>query len=340
MVGLLVIFAFPLFMEQITEISRELPMNYGNFRNALFQSSSRILTLIATQMPADIWVITRSITGNVGEPLTQVTKSIYYVGLVTRGAFIVVAILVLGFYWTLESERYIRSLLLWVPTNRRDQFREYFAEIEEKVGSFILGQSILCLSIGVMALVAYQLIGLPYAFVLAVIAAIMEAVPIIGPALGAIPALLVAFPTDPTKALWVIIASLLIQGLENYLLVPRVMKRSVGVNPLVTLLAIAAFTSLFGLFGAILSIPVVAIIQLSINRFILQPSTADVYAANGRDQLNLLRYEAQNLTQDLRKQLLQSEQIETPGNIVDSLESIARDLDLLLTDTEQKMSEN
>ena len=109
------------------------------------------------------------------------------------------AILILAFYWTLESERSIRSLLLWMPVNHRDPFREFIVEVEDKVGGFILGQSILCLSIGAMAFVAYQLIGLPYALVLAIIAAIMEAVPIVGPALGAVPAILVALSFAPTK---------------------------------------------------------------------------------------------------------------------------------------------
>jgi len=338
---ILVIFAFPIIVEQITEISRKLPAYYDNLRSELLQSSSRILTLIATRLPSEAWMLTTNITGGTGEPLTQVARSIYYVGLLTRSAFTLTAILILSFYWTLEGERSIRSLLLWVPMNRRDQIREFIAESEDKVGGFIVGQSLLCLSIGVMALAAYHLIDLPYALVLAIIAAIMEAVPIFGPALGAIPAVLVAFSFDPTKIIWVILASLLIQGLENYLLVPRVMKRSVGVNPLVVLLTIAAFTSLFGLLGAILSIPIAAIIQLSIDRFIIKPSETDIQTSDGRGQISLLRYEAQNLAQDMRKQLRQDEQEETStDDMVDSLEAIARDLDQLLAESEQRISEN
>ena len=338
---ILVIFTFPVIVEQITDISRELPTYYGNFRSALFQSSSRILNLIATQLPSEAWMLTTNFAGGTGEPLTQVARSLYYVGLFTRSAFILTAILFLGFYWTLERERSIRNLLLWLPMNRREQIREFITEVEDKVGGFILGQSILCLSIGAMALVAYQLMGLPYALLLAIIAAIMEAVPIIGPALGAVPALLVVFSFDPTKTIWVVLASLLIQGLENYLLVPRVMKRSVGINPLVVLLTIAAFTSLFGLAGAILSIPIAAVIQLSIDRFIIKPAEADIHTSDGRGQVSLLRYETKNLAQDMRKQLRQHEQVETStGDVVDSLEAIALDLDQLLAETEQRMSGN
>jgi predicted PurR-regulated permease PerM len=341
LVVLFVIFAFPLFVDQIAEISHDLPAYYGSFRSVLLHSPSHILVLLAAQLPAGIQLLTTNLTSGSGAPLTQVTRSFYYIGFFIRGAFTLTAILILAFYWTLESERSIRSLLLWVPMNNRDQFRDFLVDIEDKVGGFILGQSILCLSIGAMAFVAYQLIGLPYALVLAPIAAIMEAVPIVGPALGAVPALLVALSFAPDKTIWVVISTLVIQGLENYLLVPRVMKRSVGVNPLLVLLTIAAFTALFGLAGAVLSIPIAAVIQLSLDRFVVQPSAADSFTSDGRGRLSLLRYEAQTLGQDMRKQLRQNEHVEpSTDDAVDSLEAIARDLDQLLGETEQRMSEN
>ena len=102
----------------------------------------------------------------------------------------------------------------------------------------MVGQGILCLTIGLMALVAYLLIGLPNVLVLALIAGVMEAVPMVGPLIGAVPAALVALSIAPSKLMWVIIATLIFQQLENYLLVPRVMNKAVGVNPFVSLLAI------------------------------------------------------------------------------------------------------
>jgi uncharacterized membrane protein YraQ (UPF0718 family) len=120
-----------------------------------------------------------------------------------------------------------------------------------------------------------------------------------------------------------------------------VMKRSVGVNPLVILLIIAAFTSLFGLAGTILAIPIAAIIQLSIDRFIIKPAETDIPTSDGRGRVSVLRYETQNLAQDIRKQLRQDEQAETSTDVVvDSLEAIARDLDQLLSETEQRRGEN
>ncbi|HJS29700.1 MAG TPA: AI-2E family transporter [Anaerolineales bacterium] len=336
---LLAIFILPLLLEQGTEISRALPGYYEDFRSTLSESPNRILPLLAAQLPEQIGLPPAQSGEEGGDSLAPVADSLSIVGMIARSAFLLTAVLMLCFYWTLESERFSRGLMLWVPTNYRDRLRGYFTEVEEKLGSFLVGQGILCLSVGVLALLAYSLLGLPYTLVLAIIAAIMEAVPVIGPALGAIPALLIAFAFDPSKVVWVVVASLLIQGLENYLLAPRLMKRSLGVNPLLVLLAIAGFSSLFGLAGAIVAIPLAAIIQLTLNRFVVRLSEGEVQKSDGRGQASLLRYEAQNLAQDMRKQIRRGdEQTEPPAQmLVDSLEAIARDLDQYLAESEKRM---
>jgi predicted PurR-regulated permease PerM len=167
--------------------------------------------------------------------------------------------------------------------------------METKVGFYIAGQGILCLVIGIMALLAYLLIDLPNALVLALMAGVLEAVPMIGPLLGAIPAALVALSIAPEKLVWVIVATVVIQQLENSLLVPRVMRKAVGVNPFVTLLALFAFSSLFGIAGALMAIPMAAIIQLVLNRFIFHPAALEPEVSAGRDYASRLRYDAQDL---------------------------------------------
>jgi predicted PurR-regulated permease PerM len=246
------------------------------------------------------------------------------------------AVFLLGFYWTQESDRIIRSLLLWVPLANRTRVRELISEIEDALGRFVLGQTWLCLAIGALSLVAYLIIDLPYALVLAIIAGILEAVPLFGPILGAIPALVIALSTDPSKAVWVVVASIVIQGLENYFLVPGVMKRSVGISAFVTLMALAALTSLLGLAGALMAIPLAAIIQILLNRLVISPDTNELEASIGRDQVSLLRYEAHNLAQDVRSQLRQNQNVAGASEeIVNTLEAIAMDLDHILEGTTQ-----
>ena len=99
-----------------------------------------------------------------------------------------------------------------------------------------------------------------------------------------------------------IVATLVIQQIENSMLVPRVMRKAVGVNPFVSLLAIFAFSSCLVLPGALVAIPIAAIIQLLLDRFVFQPGTMESDVSSGRDLASRLRYEAQDLAQDLRKQ--------------------------------------
>jgi hypothetical protein len=207
--------------------------------------------------------------------------------------------------------------------------------METKIGFFIAGQGFLCVVIGAIALVAYLLIGLPNALVLALIAGVLEAVPMIGPLLGAIPAALVALSLGPDKLIWVIVATVIIQQLENSLLVPRVMNRAVGVNPFVTLLALFAFSSFYGVAGALMAIPLAAIIQLVFNHFVFHPTTVEPDISAGRDYASRLRYEAQDLAQDLRKQARIKKRgtelgVDQIDQVMDEIETITTDLDALL----------
>ncbi len=262
-------------------------------------------------------------------------QALGYVTSAARVIFIAMVILVLAFYWTLDGPRTIKSFLLLVSQDQRESTSELILAMETKVGFYLAGQGILCLVIGIMALVAYLLIGLPNALVLALVAGVLEAVPMIGPLLGAVPAALVALSLGPDRLVWVIVATVVIQQLENSLLVPRVMRKAVGVNPFVSLLAFFAFSSLLGIGGALMAIPMAAIIQLVLDRFVFHPATMEPEVSAGRDYASRLRYEAQDLAQDLRKQArlkkggsdLRVKQID---QVMDEIEAITTDLDALL----------
>ena len=177
--SLLVILAVavvPLLVEQIAEISNDIPAYYGNLRGDLIQSRSRVLQGIAINLPPEFNLPLPSSGGEAAEPspppAQPVPQPLPYAYRIARGVLALVAVFVLGFYWTLESERSIRNALLWLPRERRELVREFINDVEDKVGRFIFGQGILCLIIGVMALIAYMLIGLPYALSLAILAGI------------------------------------------------------------------------------------------------------------------------------------------------------------------------
>ena len=258
-----------------------------------------------------------------------------YLALLAKVLFTATIILVLAYYWTLEGPRIIQSYLLLIPQNQRESISDLISAMESKVGLYMVGQAFLCTVIGLLALIAYLLIGLPNALVLALIAGVLEAVPMVGPLLGAVPAALVALSIAPGKLIWVIIATIVIQQLENSLLVPRIMRKAVGVNPFVTLLSLFAFSTLFGLAGALMAIPIAAMIQLGLNHFVFQHATVEMEVSEGRDYASRLRYETQDLAQDLRKQARLKKRgsdltIKQTEQLLDDIETITTDLDALL----------
>jgi predicted PurR-regulated permease PerM len=325
---------FPLISDQSKTIAAAIPDYYQNLRAWVVKNPNPSLASLSEFLPATLPKL--KLVQQTGQELMASAGQVAgYVAVLAKVLFTATIILVLAFYWTLEGPRIIQSYLLLVPQNRRESISELISAMESKVGFYMIGQAFLCLVIGLMALVAYLLIGLPNALVLALIAGVLEAVPMVGPLLGAIPAALVALSIAPGKLIWVILATIVIQQLENSLLVPRIMRKAVGVNPFVTLLSLFAFSTLFGLAGALMAIPIAAMIQLALNHFVFQQATVEMEVAEGRDSASRLRYEAQDLVQDLRKQARLKKAgskltIRKTEQAMDEIETITTELDTLL----------
>lgn len=329
-----VLLLFPLIAEQSTIILAAVPGYFQSLRGWLLDQTNPLVAILGALLPTTVSLpVLIPQTGQ--EMLDSAGQVLGYIGAATKGLLTAVIILLLAYYWTLDGPRIIQTGLLLLPQERREGSRELIAAMETKVSAYIAGQGVLMLVVGSMALIAYWLIGLPYVLVLALVAGVMEAVPLVGPLLGAIPAALVALTLGPDKLIWVIVATVVIQQLENSFLVPRVMRQAVGVNPFVTLLALFAFSSLLGVAGAIMAIPMAAIIQLLLDRFVFYPGATEPEVSAGRDYASRLRYEAQDLTQDLRKQARLTKdgsalQVEQTDQVMDEIEAIATDLDRLL----------
>jgi predicted PurR-regulated permease PerM len=289
----------PLLAEQTTQITQNLPQYYTNFREALINSRNRLLQNIGLRVPSQFSLLTNRNTANTEEMFTQVSQTLLYTNLVLKGILSTLAIFLLAYYWTQEGTPATRALLRLFPSQHRRNAREFLRLAETKLGGYIRGQGLLCISIGLAAFIAYLLIGLPYTLVLAIFAGVMEMVPIFGPALGAIPALSVALSIDAGKAIWVVVATVLIQMLENVFLVPRIMKSSTGVNPIIVLLSLIAFSSVFGFAGALLALPLAALIQLLVSRVVLLAAESASQAENRKIQLQAMLDESQRLMETI-----------------------------------------
>jgi predicted PurR-regulated permease PerM len=329
-----VLLLFPLIIEQGSAIAAAVPGYYQSLREWMANFPNQSIVRLSEFLPATLPSL-QPIQQTAQQMLASAGQALGYVSLAANAIFIAIVILLLAYHWTLDGPRIIKSLLPLVSTDRREVISELIADMETKISSYLAGQGILCLVIGSMALVAYLLIGLPNALVLALVAGVLEAVPMIGPMLGAIPAALVALSIAPSKLIWVIVATVVIQQIENSLLVPRVMRKAVGINPFVSLLSLFAFSSLFGIAGALMAIPMAAIIQLLLDRFIFHPGSIEAEVSTGRDLASRLRYEALDLAQDLRKQARLKKggtdlRIRQVDQVLDEIETITTDLDSLL----------
>ena len=332
LIGLFIWLGSPLIVDQTATLGSIFADGYQTVRQAMSGSSNVIVRRLAASMPAQLSLeaAAPSESEDVVAALTQL-NNIVSVGF--RSLLGTMATFLLAFYWTLESDRIKLALLLFFSQEKREIVRNLITNVEEKLSSYILGQGILIVAVGILALIAYLIIGLPHAFILAIFAGLMEAVPLLGPTLGAVPAALLALSLSPLHMLWVVLATVVIQQLENNFLVPRVMNQTVGVRPLVTLLAMYAFGSLFGLVGVLISIPLAAILQLLLDHFVLQ-RPLDI-EETGRDKISVLRYQVQDLVQDIRGQVRHKRRVATAmtDQIEDSIETIALDLDSFLAKT-------
>lgn len=288
----------------------KMPGLYDQGREYLNASTNRTLHSIGHRLPAEmpqIWQLgwLGSVFGGGGEEAKSSPLSV--LGDLGAAALGILAVGVLAFYWSVNEELTIRSVLALVPDHRRPFYQSIVDELLQKLGGYIRGQLILCAAVGVLSLIAYLLIGLPYALLLALVAGVLEAVPIVGPTLGAVPAILVALSLGPQQTMLVVGAAMLIQTLENYLLVPKIMDRSVGIGAVVTLIAIVACGALFGLIGAVFAIPLAAVSQTLFERLVLQADFKTQEFTASRDAAGVLHYQLQDLITDVKRQQRQKE---------------------------------
>lgn len=185
---------------------------------------------------------------------------------VAEGAIALVTLLTIVFFWLVEHARLQRYTLAFVSADRRAGARDAWNEIETRLGLWVRGQLILMGAMGIATGITYTVLGLPGALLLALIAALTEAIPMVGPLLGAIPAVLVAATVSPELAVIVAIVYLVLQFLEGSVLVPMVMRNTVGISPLLVFVSLLVGGAVGGLLGAFLAVPIAASVEIVLSR--------------------------------------------------------------------------
>jgi predicted PurR-regulated permease PerM len=243
-VGLLI----PPIAKQLSELINNLPNYLSQVNLGLEESTlkSSFYKKVIESMPSSL------------QQLTTRTPAIIinFVG----GIFSVVALVFLIYYLLLEEAGIKKLFFSLIPGDKKELVADIVSKMGIKIGDWLRGELILMSIIGIIDLIILLALGVPYALILGVWAGLTEIIPYVGPILGAIPALFFAFSVSPFTALLVLIFYTVVQQLESNFLVPRVMQKTVGLSPVVVILALMVGGKLFGIIGVILAVPVTAML--------------------------------------------------------------------------------
>lgn len=196
--------------------------------------------------------IIREVITQLGSLPAQVTR--LFISLFSN-ILSVVVVLVIAFYLSADKEKLERQLEQFIGEFKKEKVLTAVKHIELKLSGWARGQLILMLVVGIAIYLGLILLGIPFSLPLAILAGLLEAVPYIGPILSAIPAVFIGFGASPFLGLATASLYFLVQQFENYLLVPKIMQKSTGVNPVITLLLLAVGFRLAGIVGVIIAIP-------------------------------------------------------------------------------------
>ncbi len=237
----------PILVEQTTGLINSLPKiaenikifnenSFFNENNINFTSQLKVLETI----PSNIVQIAFSVGSNI---------------------FATVMIFVITFYLLLEKKNFPKYGDNFFGEKGKTKFLKIMANLEATLGSWVNAQLLLMLIIGLLSYFGYLTLGLKYAVPLAIIAGLLEAVPNIGPIIATVIASVVGLTISPSIALFTLIFGILVQQLENNFIVPKIMSKTVGLNPIITIVLIIAGGKLAGVGGALLAIPFFLTIQ-------------------------------------------------------------------------------
>lgn len=263
LIGVVVLMIPPL-VEQVTQLAQQLPEHVDQLRDRLGIS---VETLQSLDIQDDFRQLQTSVT-NVGFSLYEQTRNVF-------GAIVsLLAVFIIAFYLVIEEDALKKLFRLLVPGQRVAYMEKLIDRVEYKLGGWVLGQLSLALIIGVIVGLGLWIMGVPYALALGLLAGVLEVIPVIGPFIAGLFGVFVAL----SQSLWLGVAALVfylvVQQVENNVLVPNIMRRATGLNPLVTLLAVLLGSRLAGLAGVILSVPVATMISIFLSDF-LHRSTSD-----------------------------------------------------------------
>ena len=251
------VFAFvmmiPPIIEQLTQLYASFPSLLQNFSSVLesFQGFS----------------IKESLQQGIGgslnglQPSQAVTSVFSVIGNFVGGVFGIFLTLVITFYMVVKEDNIGKLVKTFSPKKYEKFFMQILRDISKKMGLWLRGQLLLGVIVGVMVYIPLKILGVQYALVLAVLAGVTELIPFVGPWIGAVPGILIAFLQSPILGLAATVIYIVVQQLENNVITPKLMSKVVGLSPLVVIVALLIGIKVAGMLGALMAVPAALIVS-------------------------------------------------------------------------------
>lgn len=250
----------PLLMEELQSLANELPGYLQQLHDSinLFQDNYQRFNL-----PPDIREMLDKNLDGLGEAATARLDRLYQSAFEVIGGTLLLLLVPVLTYYFLRDEQYLkRSLIRLVPRNYRRRFLAMARDINRSLGAFLRGSLLVSLAVWLLTYISFLIIRLNFPLVLAGIIGITNLIPIVGPIIGALPALLIALLQSPFQALKVLIIIVAVQQAESQLIYPLIIGRSIGFHPLTIIFALLFAGKLFGFAGLILALPAIIVIRI------------------------------------------------------------------------------
>jgi len=248
LISLIIYFAFPIIYEEVLNLADSLP-----------GISEQVLHLISNSVLGErISDFISSYQGSIIKDASQFFSILINLG---GGIVSVLTVFLISFYLLLEKDGVSDFIKFIVPQSIEPTVLKVWYRSRLRLGKWLRVQILLSSIIGVMVLAALLILGVKYAFILAIFAAVCELVPMVGPILAGVVATIVALTQSLPLAIWTAIAFILIQRLENDILVPAIMGKTIGFNPVIVLVALFAGGKLGGVLGMLIALPVVIVVE-------------------------------------------------------------------------------
>ena len=259
----------PIIQKQLLDLVSQLPYYYQIISNQVerFMQSSWF-TALQEQFNTINMDFIQSITERLNGILNLTFSGIgSVVGIVGDTIITLMTMPVILYYLLKDGNKVIPSITRLFPTRSRNKISVMLNEMNQQVSSYIRGQILVAICVGVTYTIGYSIINLPYGVTIGMIAGLLTIIPYIGSIIGLTPALIIAFVTNPSLALQVLLVFVIEQLIESRVLQPLILGSSLKMHPVTILVILLAAGKMFGLTGLLIAVPVYAVVKVFVTHF-------------------------------------------------------------------------